>query len=79
MIPPEVFVRELSLDEGMRLKQVADNLSTHKTPEIREWATSSVELVFTPTYASFLNRIECHFSGSVSSTPTTPTGPRSPR
>jgi transposase len=46
----------------LRIYLVADNLSTHKTPAIREWAEkSNVELVFTPTYASFLNRIECHF------------------
>ena len=31
---------------------------------IYEWADhNNVELVFTPTYASFLNRIECHFWG----------------
>lgn len=49
-------------DPCLRIYLVADNLSTHKTPEIREWAhKSNVELVFTPTYASFLNRIECHF------------------
>jgi transposase len=49
---------------GMRIYLVMDNLSTHKTPAIHEWAeTSNVELVFTPTYASFLNRIECHFWG----------------
>jgi transposase len=49
-------------DSRLRIYLVADNLSTHKTPAIREWAReSNVELVFTPTYASFLNRIECHF------------------
>ena len=49
-------------DPRLRIYLVADNLSTHKTPRIREWAKeSNVELVFTPTYASFLNRIECHF------------------
>jgi transposase len=49
-------------DPRLRIYLVADNLSTHKTPRIREWAEkSNVELVFTPTYASFLNRIECHF------------------
>ena len=49
-------------DPRLRIYLVADNLSTHKTPKIREWAEkSNVELVFTPTYASFLNRIECHF------------------
>jgi transposase len=45
-----------------RIYLVMDNLSTHKTPTIRQWAqNNNVELVFTPTYASFLNRIECHF------------------
>jgi hypothetical protein len=29
---------------------------------VRDWAErSNVELVPTPTYASYLNRIECHF------------------
>jgi transposase len=46
----------------IRIYLIADNLSAHKTPEIRAWAAANnVELVFTPTYASFLNRIECHF------------------
>ena len=32
---------------------IADNLSTHTTPTIREWADgANTELVFTPTYAS---------------------------
>ena len=45
-----------------RIYLIADNLSAHKTPDIRAWAQdNNVELVFTPTYASFLNRIECHF------------------
>jgi transposase len=48
----------------LRLYLIADNLSTHTTPTIREWADgANTELVFTPTYASFLNRIECHFWG----------------
>ncbi len=51
-------------DLRLRIYLVMDNLSTHKTPAIREWAEqANVELVFTPTYASFLNRIECHFWG----------------
>ena len=42
---------------------VLDNLSTHWTKDIRCWAAASrVELVPTPTYASYLNRIECHFA-----------------
>jgi transposase len=45
-----------------RIYLIMDNISTHWTQEIRDWATdSNVELVATPTYASFLNRIECHF------------------
>jgi hypothetical protein len=41
---------------------VMDNLSAHWTPEIRRWAAiSNVGLLATPTSASYLNRIECHF------------------
>jgi transposase len=51
-------------DPKLRIYLIADNLSTHKTPAICEWAAdANTELVFTPTYASFLNRIECHFWG----------------
>jgi transposase len=47
---------------NIRIYLIADNLSTHTTPKIFQWAqANNVELVFTPTYASFLNRIECHF------------------
>ena len=58
------FYRQIRMryDPKLRIYLIADNLSTHKTPAIREWAeNNNVELVFTPTYASFLNRIECHF------------------
>ena len=41
---------------------VMDNLSAHWTPQIRAWAQAHrVRLVPVPTYASYLNRIECHF------------------
>jgi transposase len=41
---------------------VLDNLSAHFTPQIRAWAAANrVRLVPVPTYASYLNRIECHF------------------
>ena len=41
---------------------VMDNLSAHWTPQIRRWAIeSNVGLLPTPTNASHLNRIECHF------------------
>ena len=58
------FYRQIRMryDERLRIYLIADNLSTHNTIPIRSWAAqSNVELVFTPTYASFLNRIECHF------------------
>ena len=58
------FFRQIRMryDPRLRIYRVMDNLSTHKTPAVREWApTANVELVFTPTYASFLNRIEGHF------------------
>ena len=46
----------------LRIYLVNDNLSLHWTPQIRAWAeTHNVELVPTPTSASHLNRIECHF------------------
>jgi transposase len=60
------FYRQIRMRYPRRLRiyLIADNLSTHKTPAIRAWAAANnVELVFTPTYASFLNRIECHFWG----------------
>ncbi|MBV8714997.1 MAG: IS630 family transposase [Chloroflexi bacterium] len=48
--------------DNLRIHLVNDNLVLHWTPQIREWAAShNVELVPTPTYASHLNRIECHF------------------
>ncbi|HET7489796.1 MAG TPA: IS630 family transposase [Acidimicrobiales bacterium] len=41
---------------------VMDNLSAHWTPDIRRWALgANVGLLATPTNASHLNRIECHF------------------
>jgi transposase len=49
-------------DPRLRLYVVMDNLSCHWTARVRDWAErSNVELVPTPTYASYLNRIECHF------------------
>jgi transposase len=45
-----------------RIYWIQDNLSCHWTPAIREWASANnVELVPTPTYASYLNPVECHF------------------
>jgi transposase len=41
---------------------IQDNLSANWTPDIRAFAeANNIELVPTPTYASYLNRVECHF------------------
>ncbi len=41
---------------------IQDNLSANWTPDIRAYAANNkIELVPTPTYASYLNRIESHF------------------
>lgn len=45
-----------------RIHLVMDNLSAHWTEAVTSWAAgANVELVPTPTYASWLNRIECQF------------------
>jgi len=42
---------------------ILDNLSSHKTKKVKEWCEKNdIELVFTPTNASWLNRIECHLT-----------------
>jgi len=49
-------------DPRLRIYLIQDNLSCHWTKEVRAWAhAANMELVPTPTYASYLNRIECHF------------------
>ncbi|MFE9695026.1 IS630 family transposase [Micromonospora sp. NPDC005806] len=46
-----------------RLYLILDNFSPHKHPEVRAWcATNRVDLVFLPTYASWLNWIEAEFA-----------------
>ena len=45
-----------------RLYVVIDNFSPHGRREVRDWcAANDVELVFIPTYASWLNWIEAEF------------------
>jgi hypothetical protein len=40
-----------------------DNYGPHLKSEVRAWAaTHNVRFYFTPTQASWLNRIECHFT-----------------
>lgn len=49
---------------SMRLYVVMDNLSSHKTVLLRDFmAENNMEAAFTPTYTSWLNLIESHFSG----------------
>jgi transposase len=46
-----------------RIYWIQDNLSANWTPDIRAFADGhKIELVPTPTYASYLNPVECHFS-----------------
>lgn len=46
-----------------KLYVIADNFSPHKRAEVREWAANNnVELVFLPTYSSWLNWIESEFA-----------------
>src|SRR5208282_1117461 len=46
----------------LRIYWIQDGLSANWTPDVREFAeNNNIELVPTPTYASYLNRIEAHF------------------
>jgi transposase len=58
------FMRQIraAYPAGVRLYWIQDGLSSHWTPEIRAFAeANNMELVPTPTYASYLNRIESTF------------------
>lgn len=51
-----------SLYEG-KLYVILDNFSPHLKSEVITWCKENdIELVFLPTNASWLNRIECHFT-----------------
>lgn len=59
------FMRTIRLAYPSRhwLYWIQDNLSANWVPAIREYAAANrIELVPTPTYASYLNPVECHFS-----------------
>ena len=59
------FMRQIrgSYPYRQRIYWIQDNLSANWTPYIRAYAAANrVELVATPTYASYLNPVECHFS-----------------
>ena len=58
------FMRTIrhSYRSRQRIYWIQDNLSANWTPDIRAFAAGHrIELVPTPTYASYLNRIESHF------------------
>jgi transposase len=59
------FMRQIRLayPSRKRIYWIQDNLSANWVPAIRAFAAANrIELVPTPTYASYLNPVECHFS-----------------
>jgi transposase len=49
-------------DDNRRIYVILDNLNHHNGRLVRDWCeANNVELVFTPTYASWANPIEAHF------------------
>ena len=49
--------------EEIHLSLIMDNFSPHLTEEVDEWLKqNNAERVLTPTNASWMNRIECHFT-----------------
>jgi transposase len=61
----KLFMREIdaAVPQELTVHVVLDNLSTHKTPEIKRWLTRHprFHLHFTPTHASWLNLVERFF------------------
>ncbi len=57
------FLRYLRNIYDDKLYIIMDNFSPHKKAEIKVYAQENdIELVFIPTNASWLNRIECEFT-----------------
>lgn len=57
------FLKTLRARWDGRLYVVMDNFSPHRAPAVRDWAADNdVELVFVPTYSSWLNWIESEFA-----------------
>jgi len=61
----KLFLREIdaAVPEDLDVHVILDNLSTHKTPEIKRWILRHprFHLHFTPTHASWLNLVERWF------------------
>lgn len=56
------YIRKL-YSKSWRLYLILDNFSPHRKSQVLQYARkNNIELVWTPTYASWLNRIECHFT-----------------
>jgi transposase len=53
-----------TVPEGLDVHLVVDNVSTHKTPEIKRWLLRHprFSLHFTPTYSSWINLVERWFA-----------------
>jgi transposase len=53
-----------SVPDDLDLHLVVDNVSTHKTPEIRRWLLRHPRfyLHFTPSYSSWMNLVERWFA-----------------
>jgi putative transposase len=49
---------------GKHIHVIADNLSSHKTAQVKEWAARRRRLTihYTPTYSSWLNQVEIWFN-----------------
>jgi transposase len=60
------FLTEIVINQprGKEIHVIADNLSTHKTPQVGEFLKvhPKVHLHFTPTYSSWLNQVELWFA-----------------
>jgi hypothetical protein len=70
------FLKVLRDRFGGRLYVIVDNFAPHRRREVREWCDDhDVELVFLPTYASWLNWIEAESPPCATSHSTAPTTP----
>jgi hypothetical protein len=60
LAPPKLLG---SRSPGQKLYMIIDNFSPHKHPKVTGWtAEHNVELVFSPSYSSWLNWIEPEFA-----------------
>jgi hypothetical protein len=62
-VPQKVGQAQVKPHAGKEIHVVLDNLSTHTTPEVKEWLEKNpnVEFHFTPVGSSWLNQFETWF------------------